>query len=479
MSIEQTIDAIDYFSSALGAPLSTIQDVVLGLLHAKEDGELFLERTDRDHVSWKDGRVNSASQRVEQGFGLRGVSGDAVAYASGNTLSLSELKRAGKVLRALPSGDMCSEVVSRVSLDALYDPQTYIAMPLTERIKILREIDAYARQKPGVTNVGISLTRMRQMVSIIRPDGRVAVDVRPLTLLTISVQREKDGRREWSGSSIGGRAPIVNYIDSAFWQKEADSADHKARVKLEAGACPAGRMPVVLGPGWSGVILHEAIGHPLEGDAARKGESVFRDSMGTCIASPLVTVVDDGTIALRRGSLRYDDEGTPTERTVLIDKGKLVSFMHDRQSARHYGVVSTGNGRRQSYQHAPLVRMRNTFMLSGTDDPQSIIEDTREGLYLPDMGGGQVDPISGKFVFESPLAYLIKGGKITLPVKGATLIGNAATVLMHVDRVGNDSALDNGIGSCGKSGQTVPVGVGQPTFRITKEGVTVGGTDVG
>jgi TldD protein len=479
MEDKQSMDAAGYFSSVIGAPLSDVQDLVCELIRTKEDGELFLERTDQDYVSWKDGRVGGASQSVEQGFGLRGVSGDMVAYATGNKLSLAELKKAGKVFSLLPKSALVSSAVRHVALPPLYDPDAYVAMPLSERIEITRAIDAYARRKSNVTNVEVSLTRSRQMVLIIRPDGRLVTDVRPLIHFSVRVQREKDGHREWGSSGAGGRAPVAVYLDAIAWKKQVNHAYHEAGVKLEAGACPAGQMAVVLGAGWAGVILHEAIGHPLEGDATRKGESVFRDALGEQIASPLVTVVDDGTIALRRGSLRYDDEGTPTERTVLIDKGKLVSFMHDRQSARHYGVASTGNGRRESYRHVPIVRMRNTFMLSGGEDPQSIIADTEEGLYLPDMGGGQVDPVSGKFVFESSLAYVIRGGKVGLPVKGATLIGNATTVLLSVDRVGNDSALDSGVGVCGKEGQSVPVGVGQPTFRIMRGGVSVGGTDAG
>jgi len=478
MTTAKTVDAKDYFASVFGTSLSAIQEVIRELLGKHEDGELFLERTDSDGVSWKDGRVASASQEITQGYGLRGVSKNQVAYATGNRLTLPELRRAGKVLATLECGTIATDSAPNVPLESLYDPSAYTPSPLLERIEVLRAIDAYARRKSGVTNVVVSLYRGRQMVLIIRPDGQVVVDVRPLARLGVSVQREKARKREWGSSSLGGRAEASNYLGVPAWQKEADRADYLAATKLEARHCPAGKMPVVLGPGWSGVILHEAIGHPLEGDAVQKGESVFKDSLGAMIASPLVTVVDDGTIPLRRGSLRFDDEGTPTERTVLIDKGKLVSYMHDRRSARHFGVRSTGNGRRQSYKHIPIVRMRNTFMLSGTDDPNAIVEDTKKGLYVPDMGGGQVDPVTGKFVFEAPLAYVIDNGKVTYPIKGATLIGNAGTVLTHVDRVGNDSALDSGVGMCGKDGQGVPVGVGQPTLRITEEGVTVGGTDV-
>ncbi|MDO8521288.1 MAG: metallopeptidase TldD-related protein [bacterium] len=476
---QQPIDAKEYFASAFGVPMLEIQATVHGLLESRQDGELFLERIDSDGVGWKDGRAQPASKSVEQGYGLRGVSGYSIAYATGNKLSLAELKRAGKVLTALPKNSAeISESIMSAKLEPLYDPSAFTEMPLNERRDVLRAIDDFARQSPGVTNVSTSLLRERKMIVIVRHDGTVVVDVRPLVRLNISVQREKDGKREWGSSSIGGRALVAQYLESSLWRFETLRAERQAVTKLEARPCPAGKMPVVLGPGWSGVILHEAIGHPLEGDAVRKGESVFRDSLGNMIASPLVTVVDDGTVPFRRGSLRYDDEGTPTERTVLIENGKLVSFMHDRLSARHFGVRSTGSGRRESYRHVPLVRMRNTFMLSGVDDPEAIIGSTKEGLYVPDMGGGQVDPVSGKFVFAAAVAYMIENYKKTYPVKGATLIGKAEDVLKYVDRVGNDSALDNGTGTCGKDGQGVPVGVGQPTIRITTEGLTVGGTDI-
>lgn len=471
-------DPVRYFTLRMGASLGELQRAVSALLDRHDDGELFLERRVSDALMWKDKRVDGISRSVEEGFGLRGVSGETIGYVSMNKLGLPELKSAEKVLREIPeTKGLVAMPGSEFSTAYYYSSENYAPLALDERIMVAREIDAYARAIAGVANVGVTIAQELQVVCIIRPDGRVVEDVRPLARITISIQREKGGKYEWGSASFGGRAPIARYTDRECWVCQVNHADHEAAMKLEAGPCPAGKMSVVLGPGWPGVILHEAIGHPLEADAVRKGESVFKDRIGEFIASTKVTVVDDGTIPERRGSLSVDDEGTRTERTVLIDKGKLVSYMYDRQSARYYDVKSTGNGRREDYRSYPIVRMRNTFMLPGEDDPEEIICSTERGLYAPSMGRGQVDPITGKFVFESPVAYIIESGKVTRPVKGATLIGTADEVLLHVDMVGTDGELDPGTGTCGKEGQSVPVGVGQPTIRIMEKGVTVGGTD--
>ena len=475
MENRQTADLIAYFCGLLGTDANGLREVVRKALAGAEDGELYLEREDGESISLDDGRVESPGRSIAQGFGLRRVNGESICYASGSNVSLSAIARVGKVLR------QASEVRGRYipgaekAAELRYLNVSPLTLPLSERVEVLRAIDMYARREKSVTNVGASLAGSYTQILIVRADGTMAVDQRPLVSLRLSVECEQGGKRERGTASCGGRHGYDRIITPSVWMSEVDQARKDAIDRLAAEACPSGEMTVVLGPGWAGVLLHEAVGHGLEGDFVWRKTTVFADMVGKRIGSDLVTVVDDGTLPDRRGSLSVDDEGTPTERTVLIDKGVLVGFMHDRQSARLLGVKATGNGRRKSYAHRPQVRMRNTFMLSGGSSPEEIILATKRGLYMPSFGGGQVDPITGAFVFEAGLAYKIENGKVGLPVVGATLIGNCTTVLLHVDMVGNDSALDHGAGTCGKGGQSVPVGVGQPTIRLSG-GVSVGGT---
>jgi len=466
-----------YFCALLGVDADGLAALVAKALKGAEDGELYLERADSESISLDDGRVESPSRSIAQGFGLRRVCGETVLYASGSNVSLRAITRAGNILRQA-SAERRSYVPEMLhTVVAHYSGVSPLSVPLEERVRVLREVDMYARREKSVTNVSASLSGSHTQVLIVRADGNMTVDLRPLVLFNLSVECEQNGKREKGAARWGGRHGYDRIIGSTAWMPEADRARSDALDRLRAEACPSGEMTVVLGNGWAGVLLHEAVGHGLEGDFVWRKETVYADMLGKRIGSDLVTVVDDGTVAHRRGSITVDDEGTPTERTVLIEKGIIVNFMHDRQSARILGVKPTGNGRRESYAHRPQVRMRNTYMLAGTTPRDEIIRSTKKGLYMPTFAGGSVDPITGAFVFKAELAYKIEDGKVTTPVVGATLIGNCATVLLHVDMVGTDAALDNGGGSCGKGGQWVPVGVGQPTIRL-KGGVSVGGTVV-
>ena len=465
-----------YFLDLLGASVDDLVLVVLKGLHGALDGELFLESIASEGLSWKDGRVESLSYRDGEGFGLRRIDRTAIGYASGSRLTLADVKRAGRKL-ALAAASRHTYLSEKPTPNPppYYESATPLTLSVKERTEFLARIDSYLRSFPHVKNTNLSLSGSMQMVMIVRADGNISYDARPLVRMNIGVQCEKGNKREWGGTGFGGRTGYAPTMTEGLWQEAASRAYKEACDKLEAAPCPSGEMPVVLGPGWPGIILHEAIGHGLEGDAVSKGESVFASLLNERVASSEVSVVDDGTIPGRRGSLSVDDEGTPTERTLLIDRGRLVSFMHDRMSARHFGVRSTGNARRESCEYPPLVRMRNTMMQGGSDDPEEIVRETKRGLYMPTFSGGQVDPVTGKFVFESPVAYLIEDGKVTRPVIGATLIGDCTLALKHIDRVGFDAALDQGVGTCGKEGQGVPVGVGQPTIRMNG-GVVVGGT---
>ena len=452
-------------------------DVMRTALHGADDGELFLERTESESLLFDDGRLKSAAYDSGEGFGLRVVSGETAGYAHANEISLQALRRAADGAGLAKQGRSGVQAEApRATNQKLYDEVDPLAAPsFSDKIALLQEIDAYARAKdPRVVQVSAAIAGERRQVEILRADGRHVRDTRPLVRLNVSVTVERDGRRESAGAGAGGRAGFETWIAPDRWRAQVDEALRQATTNLDAVDCPAGEMDVVLGPGWPGVLLHEAIGHGFEGDFHRKGSSAFTGMMGKRVAAPGVTVVDDGSIAGRRGSLNVDDEGTPTSRTVLIEDGIMVGLMHDRLSARQLDQRATGNGRRQSHAHLPMPRMTNTFMEGGDASLADMIASTRRGLYAVNFGGGQVDIVSGKFVFQCTEAYLIEDGRITAPVKGATLIGNGPDVLTRVSMVGNDLKLDDGVGSCGKDGQTVPVGVGQPTLRV--DALTVGGT---
>jgi TldD protein len=442
-----------------------------------DDGELFLEYVQSESLSFDDGKLKSASFDTSQGFGLRSVAGDVTGFAHASALDEQALKRAADTVKAVRSGrggkvDESPRGTNRL----LYaDDNPIDGVPFARKVELLQEIDAYVRAKePKARQVSVSLAGSWQVVEIIRTGGWRAADVRPLVRLNVSVVCADGSRMEAGSTGSGRRAAYGDIFLPDYWKREADEAIRQALVNLSSVDAPAGEMAVVLGAGWSGVLWHEAVGHGLEGDFHRKKTSMFTRLMGEMIASPGVTVVDDGTMSDRRGSLTIDDEGTPTQRNVLIENGRLVGLMQDRMNARLMGVKPTGNGRRQGHAYAPMPRMTNTIMLGGDKDPQEIIGSVKKGLYAANFGGGQVDIVSGKFVFSVTEGYLIEDGKLAAPVKGATLIGAGSEALTRVGMVGNDMALDPGIGTCGKDGQGVPVGVGQPTLRI--DALTVGGT---
>ena len=457
------------------AAMRVAQDALTGA----DDGELFLEYRESESVSLDDGRIRAASFDATRGFGLRAVAGEAAGYAHAGEFSEAALKRAAETVTAVRQGHSGTlDVGPRPTNARLYeDANPLSGLDFAAKTKLLAEMDAFARGRdPRVKQVMASLAGEWQAVQILRPDGQRVADLRPLVRLNTSVVVEVNGRRETGTYGLGGRFAYDRIVNEATWKKAVEEALRQALVNLESVPAPAGEMEVVLGPGWPGILLHEAIGHGLEGDFNRKKTSAFAGLVGQRIAAPGVTVVDDGTIPDRRGSLTVDDEGTPSGRTVLIDDGILKGFIQDRQNARLMGVAPTGNGRRQSYAHIPMPRMTNTVMLSGSHAPGEIIAGVKRGLYAVNFGGGQVDITSGKFVFSASEAYLIEDGKVGAPVKGATLIGNGPDALTRVTMVGNDMALDPGIGTCGKNGQGVPVGVGQPTMKLA--GLTVGGTAV-
>lgn len=446
-------------------------------LTGADDGELFLEYRQSEAFVFDNGRLKQATYDTAQGFGMRAVKGDAVGYAHASDISDQALARAADAVRAVHAGYSGSyaDAPARTNV-RLYGEENPLGEPSFEaKVRLLQEIDAYARAKDArVRQVSVSFGASWQAVEILRADGEVYRDVRPLVRVNISVVAGEGDRQESGSHGYGGREGYARFIDAAAWKGAADLAVRQALVNLESVAAPAGEMDVVLGPGWPGVMLHEAIGHGLEGDFNRKKTSAFAGLMGERVAAKGVTVVDDGTLALRRGSLSIDDEGTPTNRTVLIEDGILAGYMQDRQNARLMGMRPTGNGRRESYGHVPMPRMTNTYMLAGERDPAEIIASVKNGLYAVNFGGGQVDITSGKYVFQCTEAYRIENGKVGAPVKGAMLIGNGPTDLHRISMVGNDLALDTGIGTCGKNGQGVPVGVGQPTLRLDR--ITVGGT---
>jgi len=447
-----------------------------GALKGCDDGELYLQYTASESFAFDDGRLKTADFNTQAGFGLRGVSGETTAFAQANDISEGAIRRAAGTMAVLDPAKCARQAPPLRTNAKLYtDSDPLSLIPFARKVALCQQIDAAARARdPRVAQVSVGLAGTWSVVEIVRPDGFVAHDVRPLVRLNVQIMVEANGRRETGYHGLGGRYLYDELFESATWNKAIDLALAQALVNLESVAAPAGEMTVVLGPGWPGVLLHEAIGHGLEGDFNRKGTSAFSGRIGERVAAPGVTVVDDGAIDRRRGSLTIDDEGTPTRRNVLIEDGILKGYIQDRMNARLMGVEPTGNGRRESFAHAPMPRMTNTFMLGGGDDPREILARAKNGIYAKSFGGGQVDITSGKFVFSCTEAYKIENGRLGAPIKGATLIGDGPTVLTRVAAIGDDMALDEGIGICGKGGQSVPAGVGQPTLLI--EGLTVGGT---
>jgi len=446
--------------------------------HAVDSGDLYFQSTRYESWMLEDGIVKEGVHSIEQGAGVRAISGDRTGFAYSDEIVMPALLQASTAARAIAKHGSEGKLQSwhASEANALYpalDPLD--RMSADDKVDLLKQLDAEARQQdPRVREVVVSLAGVHEVMMVAVSDGTLAADVRPLVRCNVTVTVEQDGRREQASSGGGGRSDYGFFIEQDRAKGYAREAVRQALVSLDAVAAPAGSMPVVLGPGWPGVLLHEAIGHGLEGDFNRKGTSAFSGLVGQQVASPLCTVVDDGTLAGRRGSLNIDDEGIVSQNTVLIEKGILKGYMQDRMNAGLMGVRSTGNGRRESYAHLPMPRMTNTYMLAGEQDPQEIIASVDKGLYAVNFAGGQVDITSGKFVFSASEAYLIENGRITRPVKGATLIGNGPDVLKRVSMLGNDLQLDTGVGTCGKEGQSIPVGVGQPTMLIDE--LTVGGT---
>ena len=445
------------------------------LAHA-DDGELYLQYRRAEAFGFDDGRLKTASYDTASGFGLRGVSGETTAFAHANEIGEAAILRAGETMALIDPAKGAKAPPPRGNNRHLYtetDPLDLV--PFADKVNLCQTIDAAARARdPRVVQASVSLSGSWSVVEVVRPDGFVATDVRPLVRLNVSLVVEQNGRRETGSFGIGGRYLYDDLFLPDTWNRAIDTALAQALVNLDAVDAPAGEMTVLLGPGWPGVLLHEAIGHGLEGDFNRKGTSAFSGRIGERVAAPGVTVVDDGSIANRRGSLSIDDEGTPTQENILIEDGILKGYIHDRLNARLMGVAPTGNGRRESFAHAPMPRMTNTFMRGGRDDPAELLSRVKKGIFAKSFGGGQVDIVSGKFVFSCTEAYRIEDGKIGAPIKGATLIGDGPTCLTKVAGIGNDFALDEGVGMCGKGGQSVPAGVGQPTLLV--EGLTVGGT---
>ena len=477
MDLLQQTDEL--FFSSTNLELEKTGKIVRAALAGADDGELFLEMRHNEILAFDDGRLKTASYDQSSGFGLRAVAGEAHGFAHAGELSITALMRAADSVSAVAKGysGSATPAPSAGGNIPLYSDQNPLNNTSFEiKVKLLQEMDSYARALDSrVKQVNASLTGSWQAVQIIRADGLRVADIRPLVRMNIWIAVEQNGRMESGGTGAGGRVMLDRWLTPQSWQSQVDEALRIALVNLESVPTPAGEMEVVLGAGWPGVMLHEAVGHGLEGDFNRKGTSIFSGCVGQQVASKGVTVIDDGTIADRRGSITVDDEGTPSRRNILIEDGVLKGYMQDRQNARLMGVDVTGNGRRESYAHAPMPRMTNTYMENGEADPQEIVASMKKGIYAVNFGGGQVDITSGKFVFSAAEAYLVENGKIGAPVKGATLIGNGPDAMSKITMIGNDTQLDSGIGTCGKAGQSVPVGVGQPTVKMG--GVTVGGTE--
>ncbi|MEM8687101.1 MAG: metalloprotease TldD [Pseudomonadota bacterium] len=465
-----------FFSNTELDPRAT-ERVIGETLAGCDDGELFFEFRRSESLTFDDGKLKSAASNTSQGFGLRAVCGEATGYAHASEFSLSALERAAQAVSAVKTGYSGTLSAAPPGTNRLlYSGETPLDdLSFDGKVALLQAVDKYARDlDDAVRQVSVSLGGEWQIVEIMRPDGSTITDRRPLIRFTVSIVAADGSRLESGGHSRGGRAGYANYLSEENWTESVREALRQAKVNLRSEPAPAGEMDVVLGPGWPGILLHEAVGHGLEGDFNRKKTSAFAGLLGERVAAPGVTVVDDGTLEERRGSLTVDDEGTPTSSTTLIEDGILKGYMQDRTNARLMDVAPTGNGRRQSYAHQPMPRMTNTYMLGGDKEPEEIIASVKNGIYAVSFGGGSVDITSGKFVFSCTEAYKVENGKIGAPLKGATLIGNGPDALTRVSLIGNDMALDSGMGTCGKNGQGVPVGVGQPTLRIDQ--VTVGGT---
>ncbi len=459
---------------------SDLEQVLGGLMSQGgiDDADVYFQLSRYQSWSLEDGRVKEGSHGIDQGVGVRAISGEKTGFAYADEISLPALREASGTVRAIARQGQRGRVraLRHTAGHRLYLPIDPLdSLPVEEKIRLLEAVDAEARGLDSrVRQVMVSLVGVHDVILVAGADGTLAGDVRPLVRMSVSVVAEQDGRREHGASGGGARVGFGYFLEQERALGYAREAVRQALLNLDAVEAPAGDMTVVLGPGWPGVLLHEAVGHGLEGDFNRKGSSAFAGRLGEKVASPLCTVVDDGTLERRRGSLNIDDEGTPTRCTTLIENGVLKNYMQDKLNARLMGTVSTGNGRRESYAHLPMPRMTNTYMLPGEHQPEEIIASVQRGLYAVNFGGGQVDITSGKFVFSASEAYLIENGKLAAPVRGATLIGSGPEVLTRVSMVGNDLELDQGVGTCGKDGQSVPVGVGQPTLRI--DGLTVGGT---
>ncbi len=466
-----------YFFSHTELDPRATERVIGDTLAGCDDGELFLEFRRSESLTFDDGKLKSAASNTSQGFGLRAVCGEATGYAHSSEFSLEALDRAAQAVSAVKAGHSGTLSAAPPGTNRmLYSAETPLDdLTFDGKVALLEAIDKYARDlDEAVRQVSVSLGGEWQIVEIMRPDGSTITDRRPLIRFTVSIVAADGSRLESGSHSRGGRAGYSKYLSEENWTESVHEALRQAKVNLRSEPAPAGEMDVVLGPGWPGILLHEAVGHGLEGDFNRKKTSAFAGLLGERVAAPGVTVVDDGTIEERRGSLTVDDEGTPTSSTTLIEDGILKGYMQDRINARLMNVAPTGNGRRQSYAHQPMPRMTNTYMLGGDKEPDEIISSVKDGIYAVSFGGGSVDITSGKFVFSCTEAYKVENGKIGVPLKGATLIGNGPDALTRVSLIGNDMALDSGMGTCGKNGQGVPVGVGQPTLRIDQ--VTVGGT---
>lgn len=455
------------------------QQLISRSLKGMDDGELFLEYTQSESLYLEDSHIKSSTFDISKGFGLRSVVGEATAYAHSSELSDEAIERASQTTQSLAHGYQGTlDLSPKKTNQRLYtDSNPLPGITFEKKISLLSEIDLYTRSlDPRIKQVMVTLAGEWQLVTILRADGSIAHDVRPLIRLSISVLVQNGSNMETGSYSGGGRCLYNTFIEEEFWKHASREALRQAILNCDAIAAPAGEMPVVLGPGWPGVLLHEAVGHGLEGDFNRKKTSAFSDLIGSRVASPGVTVIDDGTIPDRRGSLTIDDEGTPTEHTTLIEDGILVGYIQDRMNARLMGMKPTGNGRRESYASPPLPRMTNTYMLAGNHTQEEMIRSVNRGIYAVNFGGGQVDITSGNFVFSTSEAYLIENGKITTPVKGATLIGSGSNVMQSISMIGNDFKFDPGVGTCGKDGQSVPVGVGQPSLLVST--LTVGGTSL-
>ncbi len=466
------------FFDRTGMDTGRTEKLVREQLNGTDDGELFMEYTQSESFVWDDSRLKNASFDSDQGFGLRGVVGEAFGFAHSSELSEAAIKRAGDTVKAARAGYNGKLALPPVGTNQrLYtDDNPLEGVAFEKKVALLAEIDAYARSKDDrIRQVSVSLGGEWQAVQIVRGDGHRVADVRPLVRMNVSIVVEKDGRMESGSYGFGGRTSYQDFLKPEKWKGAVDEALRQALVNLASIPAPAGEMTVVLGAGWPGILLHEAVGHGLEGDFNRKETSAFSGLMGKQVAAKGVTVIDDGTIPDRRGSLTVDDEGTPSQRNVLIEDGILTGYMQDRMNARLMGVKATGNGRRENYACPVLPRMTNTYMLGGHHTKDEIVSSVKKGIYAVNFGGGQVDITSGKFVFSASEAYLIDNGKIGPAIKGATLIGNGPDALTKITMIGNDMQLDPGVGTCGKDGQGVPVGVGQPTLRI--DGLTVGGTE--